>query len=302
MRKLLLCVWVVVFALPAHAANVGKPLSNESFTLLKAFYDYDASAPLEARVVLLKERSDCIERKVVFRSSRGFLVPGYFEVPRRGKPPYPCVLLMHGWSGSKDNWWEDGNYISGGEMADALLGAGYAVLALDASAHGERQAENGYAVVNTYNEPGDPPHKNYFTLREIVTQTVIDYRRGIDYLATRPEVDMSRIGALGYSMGGFDVWALMAVEPRVKAAVSVVAPVVWSADPVLATGSYARGIGNRPFLVLNGRKDPLCDEASAWQLYRLVEGPNTKLVLYDSDHKLPVGYVKDAMRFIEGKL
>ena len=45
----------------------------------------------------------------------------------------------------------------------------------------------------------------------------VDIIRGIDYLASRPDVDSTRIGAMGTSQGGGLVLALAALDPRVKA-------------------------------------------------------------------------------------
>ncbi len=288
--------------LSAPAQTQPKPIGPEAFQLLTAFYDYDADIPLEARVVELKDEEKSVRRKIVFRSARSFLVPGYLEFPKHVASPYPIILLMHGWSGSKESWWKPGGYISGGNARQALLDKGIAVFALDAQGHGDRIAENDYHVVNLYNEPGIAARKNYFSLREIIAQTVVDYRRGLDYLATRPDVDMKRIGLLGYSMGGFHAFALTAVEPRIKLAAACVAPVSWSKDPILATANYAQGIGHRPFAMLVGRTDSMCNENQAKTLYHLIQTPNTKLFLYDAGHKLPVAYVKDAVAFIADRL
>jgi pimeloyl-ACP methyl ester carboxylesterase len=284
------------------AQSLPEPIGEEAFRVLTAFYDYDKEIPREARVVELKETATSVRRKVVFRSARSFLVPGYLEFPKQVQPPYPCVLLLHGWSGSKESWWEDGNYISGGDARKALLAKGYAVFALDAQGHGDRIAENDYHVVNLHNEPGAEPRKNYFTLREIITQTVVDYRRGLDYLATRGDIDMQRIGLLGYSMGGFHAFALTATEPRIKLAVGCVVPVSWSHDVVLAPANYARGIGGRPFSMLMGRQDEMCSEVQARDLYALVKGQNTDIRFYDAGHRLPVDYVQDAVAFISAHL
>ena len=304
-RQIVLLAFVIaglaVVGAPCAPA-IPEPISADAYKVLQACYDYDVQIPLEARVVDLKERSDSVRRKVVFRSTRGYLVPGYLELPVGGKPPYPCMLLLHGWSGGKDNWWEDGNYISGGEARDALLAKGYALFALDAQGHGDRIAENDYQVVNVYKEPGAPPRSNYTTVREVITQTVLDYRRGLDYLATRGDIDMQRIGLLGYSMGGFQAFALTAMEPRIKLAVACVAPVSWSQDVFLAPANYARGIGARPFLMLVGAKDEMCNAEQAHWLYRLIEGPNTNILCYDAGHRLPVKYVEDAVAFIGARL
>jgi len=282
----------------AWAQSIPEAVGEEAFKVLTAFYDYDPQIPLEARVVDLQETATSVRRKVVFRSARSFLVPGYLELPKAGEPPYPCVLLLHGWSGSKENWWEDGNYISGGEARTALLAKGYAVFALDAQGHGDRIAENDYQVVNLYNEPGAPPRKNYFTLRDVIVQTVTDCRRAVDYLATRTDIDMQRIGVYGYSLGGFGGLVLTATESRIKASVACAVPDSWGEDVVLTAANYARGVGNRAFCLLMGRQDGVNGEARARQLYRLFEGPNTRLVLYDAGHQFPVEYVADAVAFI----
>jgi hypothetical protein len=48
-----------------------------------------------------------------------------------------------------------------------------------------------------------------------------DDRATVSYLASRPEVDASRIGCLGLSFGGMRTNWLFGTDPRVKAAVSV---------------------------------------------------------------------------------
>jgi dienelactone hydrolase len=289
---------------PAFAEAPAAPpvIGEEAHKLLVRMYDYDAAIPLEARVVEREKKEGTTRDKVVFRSTRSFMVPGYFEVSEIAKAPYPCVVLMHGWSGGKKNWWEDGGYIHGGEVRKALLAAGFAVFALDAQGHGDRIAENDYHVVNLFEEPGAPPRKNYFTLRDVLTQTILDYRRGIDYLATRGDVDMARIGAMGYSMGGFHAVSLTAVEPRIKAAVGCVVPVTWRDDPILDPANYLRGIGERPFMMVQGKTDELCNEAQAQELYKHLEGPNTKLELFDSGHKLPGEYVGVAVPWLIARL
>ena len=48
-----------------------------------------------------------------------------------------------------------------------------------------------------------------------------DDLRSVDYLVTRPEVDKSRIGCVGLSVGGFRSCHLAALDDRIKAAVVV---------------------------------------------------------------------------------
>jgi len=113
---------------------------------------------------------------------------------------------------TKEDWLKDDNYINGGLMRKALLDAGYSILALDAATHGERAHEIDFQHVNLFDDPKAPARCNYFTFAEIAIQTVKDYRRALDFMSERGEVDMSRVGLLGYSMGGMDAFYLLSVE------------------------------------------------------------------------------------------
>jgi dienelactone hydrolase len=57
--------------------------------------------------------------------------------------------------------------------------------------------------------------------RDIYIQAVVDLRRGIDLLRSRPEVDSSRIGYVGHSYGAQWGAVLSAVDKRIKAVVLI---------------------------------------------------------------------------------
>src|SRR6266540_4365419 len=179
-----LILWASFARLPSGVrADDAKPyprISEEAFKARLAFFDYDKAIPLEGRVVREWDQEKSVRRKIVFRGAQGFLVPGQLEYPKSGPEPSPLVLLLHGWSGSKEDWWNDNNSVSGGLLRRALLEAGYAVLALDAAAHGERSHEIDFQSVNAFDDPEAPTNRrNYFTYAEIAIQTVKDYRRGL---------------------------------------------------------------------------------------------------------------------------
>jgi len=279
-------------------------LGAEAARATAQFYAYDATIPLEARIVETKEQNGVLREKIVFRSVQGFLVPGYLQFPPSGAGPHPCVLLLHGWSGSKESWWQDGNYISGGDVRRGLLAAGFAVLALDAQCHGDRIAQNDYAPVNHYvaEDAGDNPRKGYFSLSDIYIQTTRDYRRAIDYLESRAEIDAARIGVVGYSMGGTQAFLLTGVEPRIKTAVAVAAPAEKSKWSPVAPQNYVRGLGNRPFLSVMGRADPMCSVEHATARHALLESEAKRQVFFDAGHRLPVAYVPHAIAWIKEHL
>jgi dienelactone hydrolase len=278
------------------------PLSDDAFRLLLQVYDYDPAIPLDARIVERIERDGQPREKIVFRGAQGFYVPGYLQLPRDRAKPLPCVLLLHGWSGSKEHFWTDNNYISGGNVRRGLLNEGFAVLALDAQCHGDRIAQNEFAPVNTSGPPGMPPRKNYFTQREIYVQTTIDYRRALDYLKSRPEIDSARIGIFGYSMGGTQTFLLTGVDSRIKAAVACAVPADRNPSSLIAPRHFAHAIGSRPFLLIAGRNDEMCPPEEAESVFQLIGGEAAKIALVEGTHKLRPEFVPQAVRWFKDHL
>jgi dienelactone hydrolase len=299
-------IYLAGFVATSAAAQDSGPyprISEEGYMARLPFFDYDKEVPLEARVVRRWDEEKTLRDKFVFLGAQGFRVPGYIEIPRSDGKPAPLILLLHGWSGSKENWWEDGNYINGGEMRNALLRAGYAVLALDAPTHGERSNETDYQHVNKYEDPGAPPTKNYFSFTEIAVQTVKDYRRALDYAAMRGDVNMDRIGVLGYSMGGMDSIYLLCVEPRIKMAVACVPPMQSLDYGPVSPIDYTWGVRGKPILLLMGKKDSFYEVPrmdASYQAY--IASPRSNLIWYNQDHKLGRAYVRDALDWVKGKL
>ena len=70
----------------------------------------------------------------------------------------------------------------------------------------------------------------------LLEQEVVDLRRAVDVLRSRPEVDPARLGFLGFSAGARSGAILSGVEPRIGSFVLISG----GADPVSA---YVRGAG-----------------------------------------------------------
>jgi dienelactone hydrolase len=161
-----------------------------------SLFAYDRSAPLGLRDRGRVNRSYPIQvRDVSYTSPRGGRVSAFLVVPP-GKGPFPGVLYLHG-SG------EDRTSLV---VPAAWLAARGAVgLAIDSA-----------FVKASGPEPADPVRR-LERERDLTAQTVVDLRRGVDLLASLPQVDATRIGFVGYS-GGAKIGAILAgVEPRIRA-------------------------------------------------------------------------------------
>lgn len=285
--------------------QVKQPLGPEAYKLLTSFYNYDRDIPLEARAVAIARGDRPAEpmvealqsfEKIVFRSRDSWVV-GYLGIPKTGSPPYPCVLELHGIGGSKTGWWEDDSFFRGGHMTRALLDAGIAIFTPDAQYSGERSYTNGFA------SPTEVVFKNewWSRFRGMFVQSVIDCRRSVDYLETRSEIDASRLGVIGYSLGGLETFALTALDARIKVSVACVTPLRHESigsDDVWAPRNFARALAGRPFLMQMGRTDPAYKPEQAKRIFDLIPGSTKQIVWYDSGHKLPVEYAPKATEWL----
>ena len=303
-----LALFASVTCLGEETAPAATPLSRDALDALLQFYQYDTSLPLDARVAEKSAVAGNPRDKFVFTSQAGDRVPGLLVFPKAAKLPVPCVLLLHGMGGSKDAWWKPENF--SGNIAPRLVEAGFAVMMLDGPYSGERTHLSDYDNPNTFMSP---QRMLPIRLRDMILRTAVDYRRALDYLATRPEIDQNRIGAVGYSMGGVTLNNLMVVEPRLKAAVVCVAPpfsrkMRLASGPLLvgleavAPGNFAPLLEGRPILYLMGTADMYYTKQEAEEMVASIPGTAKQLKFFDSGHQLPPAYVDDAIAWMRTHL
>jgi dienelactone hydrolase len=270
--------------------------SPEVFQAVSQFYTYDGDVPLNAEIVARQEFPTYVGEKVVFTGIRPVRVPAYLAVPRSGTGPFPVVILIDGVTGSKERWFEADSWPRGTLVSHALLGAGIAVLSLDARHHGERIWENDFRAPQAASGPVG---------RDMIVPSIIEHRRAMDYLATRAEIDVSRIGVLGLSMGGMMTFALSSMDPRVRVAVAGVTPVgvMKGAESIpVAPQTFAGQIRDTPILVQMGRTDPFYTVEDAQQLYAAIPSARKELVFYDAGHQLPPEYAPRAVEWLRTHL
>ncbi len=270
-------------------------LGEEAYGILVASFMYDKTYPLNVRAAgTLKSEGIEFER-IVFDSFHNGNVPGLLSIPTTGQKPYPVVMLLHGLTSNKSTWLENG-FDHGSLVTKGLLDKGYAVLALDAQYHGDR------AVYNDYVNPGEMVFQRQWGVRytNMVTQTIVDYRRAIDYLATRDEIDINRVGVIGYSMGGHMTFLLGASEPRVRTIVGCVIPEMPGA--MIAASTFVRSLEGKPLLMMMARKDQFYTVESAQNLFDSVPGNSKTIRFFDSGHSLPEVYTQQVVEWVDKEL
>jgi len=274
-------------AFPHHAAAAD----------VRAFlplYQYDKSVSLNVVSGGKSDRGYCTAEGIRFASTNGENVPAYLFIPKMNAERYPCIFFLHGYGGSKDD-----SLLP----AAAFVAAGFAVFAPDMQFHGDR-AQAGKDMFST----------DLLDDRAAMIQTIVDCRRGIDFLETRSEIDAKRIGFVGVSLGGILGAVLAGVDQRFKAVVLIVAGGDWASlllkseidaarkireafphltslqvnelmaplDPI----SYIGRISPTPLLMENGRQDTIVPPECSKKLFEAAGEPK-HIDWYDAGHVLP---------------
>jgi 2,6-dihydroxypseudooxynicotine hydrolase len=210
----------------------------------------------------------------------GTLLPAYLRVPTvrtLGAKP-PVVLMVPGLDSTKEELQATAEY---------FLARGLAILAVDGPGQGESE----------YELPIEPAYEKVAAA-------------AADYVASLLEVDNSKIGCFGVSLGGYYAARAAAFEPRIKATVALAGPYRfdqgWDDLPPQTRATFrhrsrarteqearakaeeltlehaARKIAS-PLLIVGGRRDMIVPASHQERLAR--EVPQAELVIYpDGSH------------------
>ncbi len=184
---------------------------------------------LQPETLETREFEGYIRETVLFQSRSNMEVYGYFLTPTHIDIPNPnaTILCLAGHGRGVDDIVgieEDGTMREeyGGYQNDfalQCLAYGYNVLAIEQFGFGHRRDEvaRGRGGGSSSCQPSSGAAL-------LLGQTMIGWRvydaiRAYDYLETRPEVNMNRLGIMGISGGGTTSFYTAAVDQRVKVAV-----------------------------------------------------------------------------------
>jgi hypothetical protein len=178
-------------------------------------WDHQPSPP----TVLATEKHDgyTLER-LVLDLNGAEPVPALLLIPDKRPARAPGLLYIH---------WHGGMYDLGKEQllvgvdaqpayARVCAEKGLVTLAIDCWCFGERKHDE-----NGRRGEEDTFKSMLWNGQVLYGMMMFDEFRAMDYLASRPEVDPNRLGALGMSMGATKVWWLAALDPRVRLAMDV---------------------------------------------------------------------------------
>ena len=270
---------ITTYAAWADANAPRAYVDDATFAQIADRYAYDANLPLEGKVLDVRvfngrELPYAVD-KVHFRSTHDQTVTGFFAHSRdTTAAPAPAVILLHGNNGSQGV-----NHIWGNRWLDILAHAGYCVLAIDAYGYGERML------------PGRNYYPGPYEERDKLVQQIVDTRRAIADLHSRPEVDTARIALVGESMGGFIGIRTAGLENRLAALVLIVMasgghdpldPFWRSTHPL----NFAPRV-SAPVLMVNATEDQYFSKESTEEIYAALPQPK-EIIWRESEHVILV--------------
>jgi cephalosporin-C deacetylase-like acetyl esterase len=278
-------------------AQAAIPIVNqEVYQSIIQFYEYDGNIPLDARIVSNEDYEGSNKQKIIFKGVNNSQVPSLLIVPKDGQLTHPIVLIADGLGGEKNWWVDDESFSLGGLVTKSLLKKGFAVMVCDAVFHGERSWENGFS-----SQPW--PWTYPYTFRHIVMQTGMEYRRAMDYLATRADIDTSRIGMMGVSMGGVITFALSSIDSRIKSSIAGLTPPFKEYEfQSIAPSTFAGRMQVNSFLMFIGTKDELYSTKEARTLFDMISAKKKEFVEYNTAHHVSKEYADMASEWFAKNL
>lgn len=217
--------------LSGHYSDFSQWQRETRSVLRQALLTPEATVPFAPESLDKQDRGSYTAEKVALNLTDESRVNALILTPK-SPPPYPAIVLLHDHGAKFDigkekmikPWgdetqlssaqaWAD-KFFSGRFVGDELAKRGYMVIAIDAPGFGERgpvSYEQQQALASNFYNLG----------RSLAGTMAYEDTRTVDFLASLPNVDATRIGALGFSMGAYRAWQLAALSKTVAATAAI---------------------------------------------------------------------------------
>jgi serine/threonine protein kinase len=272
-----------------------QPVSDPIFQVYKEQFSYDKTN-LNANMESRNENSeDWIHETISFDAAYGNeRIIVHLFLPENAVPPYQTVIYFPG-SGSKfQNSSEDiEDYYEFPIFLSFFLKNNRAVLYPVYHGTFERR--------DAATEPDLNPGNTYLYSESLI-KWVKDFKRSLDYLETRDDIDSKKLGYYGMSWGGLLGAIIPAVDDRLAASVLVSGGLEDIGRPEVNQINYITRV-TTPTLMLNGKYDTIFTyETSIKPFFDLMGTPDEhkKLLLYETDHIPPRNeFIKETLAWFD---
>ncbi len=247
--------------------------------------------------------------------------------PAKASSPHPAVLLFHGYTGDSGDWFDKLGYAAAGFTVAALDCRGQAGLSEDRGSVAGNTL-HGHIIRGLNDALQGSPQKLLFR------QVFLDTAQLARIIMEMPDVDASRVGAMGGSQGGALTIACASLEPRIKRAAPLYPFLsdyirVWEMDQAkdayLELQEYFRhsdpmhkledtifeklGYIDIQFLAQRvqaevlwgiGLMDTICPPSTQFAVYNKLTSPKKMVIYPDFGHEPIPGWNDQAFQFLMG--
>lgn len=226
---------------PLPAKEKLTPVSDEVFTVYRDLFDYDRT-PLNTMIESADSESlHWMHETVSFDATYGDeRVLAHVFLPKNIEPPFQTVVYYP----SSDAIFRQNSEDLELNFVDFIIKSGRALVYPVLWGTYERNA----GIDTTW-----PNDTREYSNR--VVQWIQDFRRTVDYLETRPDMDLDRLGFYGFSWGGWNGPIVLALDDRFKTGVFLsggIPPTL--ARPEASSASFASRV-TQPVLMISGKDD-----------------------------------------------
>src|SRR5262245_43429768 len=172
----------------------------------------EKAAP-KVEVLRKSEDQDITLEDIKFQADRDNWVPAIVAKPRAGAQPLSAIICLPGTNGTRQHLVDPALQLTQFPRtgwARALAAEGFVTLSPVSRGSPAREQNIDTEAVRT-----ELSGEDYMGL------LVYEVIRAVDYLQTRPDVDRTRIGITGFSLGGAMTWYAAAADPRLTVIVPV---------------------------------------------------------------------------------
>ena len=274
-----------------------KPVSDPIFQVYKEQFSYDKT-DLNARLESREESSeDWIHERITFDAAYGGeRVIAHLFLPKNTAPPYQTVIYFPGSGAAFHKSSKDlESYFGSPVFLSFTVKNGRAALFPVYKGTFERRED---ALIPFLFGEGYDSH----LYTEYLIQLVKDFKRCIDYLETRQDIDSNKLAYYGLSWGGELGAIIPAVEERLKTSVLLAGGFFGYARPEANQINYVTRV-KTPILMLNGKYDMIFPyETSIKPMFDLLGTPDEhkELKLYETDHIPPrKEFIKEILAWLD---
>jgi eukaryotic-like serine/threonine-protein kinase len=249
-----------------------KPVSDDVFQVYKTMYAYDRT-PLNAKTEgIVEDTAAWTKEKITIEAGyEGQRLPIYVFLPKNVHPPFQTLLFF---PSARVELMTQSQNLGDMQFVDYAIKSGRALL---------------YPIYQGTYERVAPKQARAGDIEDLqlVIQRSKEVRRSVDYLATRPEIDTSKLAYLGVSMGTAYGVIFNALEDRFRTMVFLdggffLGPARRGRDQV----DFAPRI-TKPVLMVNGKYDstfsPLRSQEPLLRMLGTPEADKRRVVL-DTPH------------------